>query len=112
MRHDDVGDQHVDGTGVRSGHFQSLDSVGGLQHAVSGTYQEVAHQFADALLVFDEQNRFRPSRASPLLCVGRENVELGGDLRQVNLERGSATDFAVNVKIPAALLHPAVHGRK
>ena len=83
VRHHHVRNQHVDWTRVRRRDFERLHSVRGFEHAISRPPEVVPHQFADALLVFDKQNRFGAARA----CASAPSVGRGLSISAVTCGR-------------------------
>ena len=68
--------------------------------------QHVGHQHAHAVVVFDQQHRFRSAAAAGF--GGGRLSEVGG-ARQVDVERRAAAHLALHFDGAAALLHDAVH---
>ena len=80
-------------------------------HSVSLLAKDVRDDRANLLLVFDEQDRLRPTK-SGRGNLGADAVDLRRDPREVDLERGSFSRLAVDPEVSSALLHDAEHGRE
>ena len=110
-RHDDIGQQQVNGAGMSIGDQDCGRGVAGIEHGVSLALQVFAGETQHGDFVFDQQNgfaawvdvvRLRPQVApQPLL---RSHCHP----RQVNLERCSLAGLAVDPDVASALLDDAV----
>src|SRR5436305_262150 len=79
-------------------------------HAVAVLRQNLGDQFANAAVVFHEQNSFFSSH--DMLRRGRNNWDFIGspiNARQADIERCPSLGLTVCPNISTALLHDAVH---
>src|ERR1700733_619999 len=95
---------------MHGGNLKRLNTVRGFEYGIPAIRQIFVDQLANTLLIFHEEDGFRPGR-------GRgDNFFRGGDLRecgnsrQIDFECGAVIGLAVNPDVAAALFYDAVYG--
>ena len=111
LRHDDVGEQEMDRSLVLLAEKQGFVAVPGLEDVVAVPQEDRAGDDPELLLIFDEEHRLGPA--------DRGHLDRGFHLqaglvraRQVDLERRSLPELAVDPDVAAALLNDSEYGRQ
>ena len=110
--HDDVGEQKVDRARLFRGNAQGILTVLGEEHGVTLALEKLAHEIADAVLILDQKDGFRPRRRGlEGLLAGRNGWlrRLVGYLRKIDFERRALTRLAANPNGPVHLLDYAIN---
>src|SRR5208337_2238010 len=112
LRHDHIGDQHVDRSRVVLRDLKRLGTVLSLQYLVPFGFQELAQYGPNGRLILRQEHRFRASR-----CRTRDLGGFSWDYRflhdgKVNSESSSLTRHTVYFDRASALFHNAVYGRQ
>ena len=108
--HHHVGKQQVDRhAAVDDG--QRAGGVARLEHPVTEFAQHLDHGGAHAFVIFGHQDGLLAADHGARFRRRRGVLDIGG-ARQVQLDRGAATGFAVDLHMAAGLAHEAIHHRQ
>src|ERR1700720_1867331 len=102
----------MNGSGRAGSKLNRLSTAAGREHLMTMLLQDLARQPADALLVFHDQDPFGRNGVFGVRGVQPCASAQFGCLGKIDLESRSATDLAVYINMPAALLHNAVDNRQ
>jgi hypothetical protein len=108
--HDEVADEEIDLFCAFGGEFESFLAVTGFDDGVAGGDEEFAGEFANIGLIFGEENGFGAARSFGVADGGAGSVDGLIDARQINFERSSFAEFAVDPDETAALFYNSVDG--
>src|SRR5207245_2016305 len=105
--HDDVSDDQVEFSLVVNRCSNARLAVFGLQHLVAVGSKRIAHQLANRLLVLHQQNGLCPAHGfrNGNGMLFRRSFHS----REVDLERGATSQFALHRYISATLLHDSIY---
>src|SRR6202007_985763 len=97
---------------MRRGNFQSRVAACGFENGVAGGLEKFAGHFANVLLVFSQQNRFRAARESARNMNERRGCSRLVHTGQINFERSAFAQLTINPNEAAALFYYSIHGSK
>src|SRR5712691_224016 len=109
-RHDDVGNDEVDGFGVARGEGESGAAIGGFENVITAGCQSFADELTDGIFVLDEEDGFGSASGGKEDGSGAEGVAGFVDAREINGEDCTAGEFALDEDVAATLLDDSVDG--
>jgi len=89
-RHDEIGDQDVDGACVRLGHGPCVQAVGRRQHVIPAVLQGPAQKVSYAYVVVNQEDGFGTLRSLQRTGPQLRGVERLVDAGQIDLEHGAS----------------------
>jgi len=108
VRHDHIGGQEIDLPRAIVNQAKRFGSIAGGHHGEPVVAKTASQKMSNRLLVLDEENRLRTTRADVSRRRRSDRVCLVDEWKRDRKSR-PFTLFTVHFDIPAALLHEAVH---
>src|SRR6185503_9429679 len=91
---------------------QRFLAVAGVEHVVSGLFQNLTRKSANDVLVFHEQDGFRSAWCGSFHTRPFCRFLVAVEMRQVDFDCRATVWLAINPDVAAALLHDSVNSRQ
>src|SRR3954470_544553 len=112
MRHDDVGDQKMNGPVKLFCDLHCLKSIGCADDIVPLVLEDFTDQLPDNVLILDHEDRFKIIGLLHRSGMVSGEINRSSDLGQINAESAALAEFAFDRNCAAGLPDNSINGRQ